>query len=246
MFQDSGTINSYYENREFFCENCETAFEDEIWLIIDVREQQDLLEKIQNGWFPVGECPECGTQDFSAPLLLYLPGDVPPTLLGTQTAEQVYTTDKLEVIMLLEHLQETSEDEAILEHFYEPGNWMDKSDLANKLQDYPEVTLEDQRQESYQNLRKIQEEYPREFLFSAIEAFLGAGSIPAKARVVDTAPELLTADIDEFFVKLVDHARSTDDQWRLTIYQAQWELLKRAREIGFGEAVEEHITRKGE
>lgn len=238
--------NSFKVAREFYCTNCETSYEDAIWLIIDVQERQDLLEKIQDGWLPAGECPDCGAEDFGAPLLLYLQDDVPPTLLANREMEQVYTTDKLEVIMLLERLQETSEDEAIMEHFYEPGNWVDKSDLASKLHEYPEVTLEDKWQESYQNLRKIQEEHPRAFLFSAIETYLGAGSLLEKAKVVGMAPELLTEDIDEFFVRFVDHAKRTEDNWRLTVYQAQWGLLKRAREIGFAEAVEEYLRQNEE
>lgn len=246
MIEEASFLNSLKDSREFYCEDCETMFEDDIWLIIDVQERPDLLEKIQDDWVPVGECPDCGVKNFSAPLFLYLPGDVPPTLLATQKMEQVFLSDKLEVITLMERLQETSQDETIKENFYEPGNWVEKVNLAEKLEDYPEVTLQDQQLKSYQNLRKIQEEHPREFLFSAIEAYLGAGSFPAKAKVVGMAPELLTEDIDEFFEMLIEHAKNKEDDWRLRIYQAQWDFLKRAREIGFVEALEEHITREEE
>jgi hypothetical protein len=121
---------------------------------------------------------------------------------------------------------------------------VNKVNLDSKLEGYPEVSLQDQREESHQKMRELQKEYPREFLFSAIEAYLEAGSLPAKARVVGMAPELLTEDIDELFEMLVEYARSKEDNWRLTIYQAQWDFLKRAREIGYVEAVEEHINQE--
>ena len=238
--------NSFNDAREFYCQACESSFQEEVWLIIDVREREDLLEQIQEGWIPVGECPDCGAYDFSSPLLLYFPGDVPPTMLATGEMDQVYTTDKLDVIKLLERLQETSGDPAIKDHFSEPGNWVSKRDLPSELKDYPEVTLKDKREEFHQGLREIQEEHPRAFLFAAVEAYLKAPSLEKKARIVEAAPELLTGGIDEFFEKLVDHAEKAEDEWRLRIYRAQWDFLKRARAIGFAEAVEEYMVEQEE
>lgn len=239
MIQEDDTANSYRETREFYCQNCEETYENEIWLIIDVQEHPGLLKKIQDDWLPVGECPDCGEKDFSAPLLLYLRGDVPPTLLATQKKEQVFLTDKLEVITLMEHLQETTQDETIKDHFYEPGNWVEKVNLSEKLQDYLEVTLQDQRKEGEQALQKFAEEMPEEYLEMVFTTYFGTSDWNQRARVVEKAPMLLTEQVDSFLQKMIDgfKAQGMEDEAQAVV--SNLEILIRAREIGFLEAVRE-------
>ena len=233
-------MNSFSEMRKFVCPECEKSFQESVWLIVDVDEKPDLLEEIQEGDALSVSCPECKAQISDYPLLLYFPEDVPRLILATEDKGIVSKEDKIEVLNLIERLHESSGDEGIVELLNEPGNWIDKEDLPQRLEGYPEEPLQERRNKSHQKLMKIREEHPKAFLLSAISAFMEASTFSKKKRVASMAPELLTEDIDPLFEDLIKDAKEKDDQSRLEVYQSYWQLLKKGREIGFDEALDEH------
>ena len=186
-------------------------------------------------------CPECGARvDGESPLLMYFPDDVPRVILATEDKNDPSIEERAKVVEILDRLQESSQDEDILSHLDEPGDWVQKSALASRLEGYPEESLQLDEEDTYQNLRNIQEENPELFLVTAIEAYLNADGLENKGKVVSFAPELLTEEIDSLFQRFITAAEKEDDEWRKMIYQAQWDFLKRAREIGYEEAVAEY------
>lgn len=232
--------NSYAERKEYICPDCETLFISKVWLIIDVEEEPALLQRAKEGELLAATCPECGIRvDHGTPLLMYFPQDVPRVILATQSKQDPSLEERAKVIDILERLQGTSGDEDLLSHLDEPGDWVVKSGLASRLEGYPEESLQIEGDEIYENLRNIQKEKPELFLITAIEAYLNASGLEDKGKVVSFAPELLTEDIDPLFERLIEDAEEEDNEWQRIIYRAQWDFLKRAREIGYDAAVEE-------
>ncbi|MDW8064898.1 MAG: CpXC domain-containing protein [Anaerolineae bacterium] len=67
------------------CPRCGQSFQGEIWVIVDVQERPDLMERIREGALHAVTCPHCGqTEDIDAPLLLFFP-DVPLKLGDWET-----------------------------------------------------------------------------------------------------------------------------------------------------------------
>lgn len=232
--------NSYFERKEFTCPDCGTLFLSKVWMIVDVEEEPDLLEKAKAGTLINAACPECGHRvDGEAPVLLYFPEDVPRVILATESKNDPSLEERAKVLEILDRLQESSEDEDILSHLDEPGDWIEKTSLAARLEGYPEESLELEDHDTIENLRNIQKENPEIFLVTAIEAYLNAEGLNNKSKVVSFAPELLTEDIDPLFERFIDEAEREENEWRKIICRAQWDFLKRARQIGYEAAVEE-------
>ncbi len=232
--------NSYAERKEFTCPDCETLFISKVWLIIDVEEEPGLLQRAKQGELLAADCPECGASvDHGTPLLMYFPQDVPRVILATESKQDPSMEERVKVIDILERLQGTSGDEDILSHLDQPGDWVVKSGLASRLEGYPEESLQIEGDDIYKNLRNIQKEKPDLFLVTAIEAYLNADGLENKGKVVSFAPELLTEDIDPLFERFIEDAKREENEWQKIIYQAQWDFLRRARDIGYERAVEE-------
>jgi hypothetical protein len=233
--------NSYFERKEFTCPSCGTLFLSKVWMIVDVEEEPDLLEKAKAGTLINAACPECGHRvDGEAPVLMYFPEDVPRVILATESKNDPSLEERAKVLEILDRLQESSEDEDLLSHLDEPGDWVEKTSLADRLEGYPEESLVMNDQETFENLRNIQKENPEIFLFTAIEAYLNAEGLENKGKVVSFAPELLTEDIDPLFRRFISGAEEEGEEWQKMIYRAQWDFLKHAREIGYQAAVEEY------
>jgi len=232
--------NSHAERIEYTCPDCGTPFIAKVWLIIDVEEEPGLLQRAKQGELLAADCPECGVRvDHGTPLLMYFPQDVPRVILATASKQDPSLEERAKVIDILERLQSTSGDEDLLSHLDEPGDWVVKSGLASRLEGYPEESLEIEGDEVYKNLRNIQKDNPELFLVTAIEAYLNASGLEDKGKVVSFAPELLTEDIDPLFERFIEDAEGEKNEWQRIIYQAQWDFLRRAREIGYERAVEE-------
>lgn len=233
--------NTYSEIKDFVCPECGTPFTSRVWLIIDVEEQPDLLERAKAGELLAAACPGCGARlDTGSPLLIYFPEEVPRVILATGTKAEPTLEERAQVVTILDRLQRSSQDEDLLSHLDEPGDWVRKSALASRLEGYPERPLEVNREGLPENLRNLGEENPELFLLTALEAYLNASGLEEKARVVSYAPELLTEEIDPHFERMVAELEEEGSEWQRMIYQAQWDFLRRAREIGYDRAVEEY------
>ncbi len=77
---------SFAQPVELTCVGCQTAFNDEIWLIVDAAERPDLVERIADETLHLAQCPSCGMEHpLDAPLLFHAAAD---ELLVFASAEQ--------------------------------------------------------------------------------------------------------------------------------------------------------------
>jgi len=73
---------------EITCSKCNTIFQSEVWFVVDILEQPDLVDLIVHGDINLFKCPKCNFQkNIESPLILYRPDSLPKLILsvrGTQ------------------------------------------------------------------------------------------------------------------------------------------------------------------
>jgi hypothetical protein len=83
--------HSFAERKSISCADCEKVFDSDVWVVVDVTERPDLVERISTGTLHIFVCPSCGkAMNVEAPLLVYRPGDPQPLLFSpayTKSAE---------------------------------------------------------------------------------------------------------------------------------------------------------------
>src|SRR5438552_670051 len=98
---------SWSQTNSFTCPQCGAVFEADIWLIIDIGERPDLLERIRNHSLHDFTCPICNrpVARVDVPLLFYHPGIASPLLYSP--AQQTTTKENEELaIGLVDILRE--------------------------------------------------------------------------------------------------------------------------------------------
>ena len=64
--------HSYAEQVNVTCHGCGNTFSTEVWVLVDVAERPDLIERLRADSLHVVDCPHCGHRGaMNAPLLLY-------------------------------------------------------------------------------------------------------------------------------------------------------------------------------
>lgn len=77
------TPHSHAEPAGLACRACGAAVAGQVWLIVDVAERPDLLERLRAGTLHDLVCPQCGrAATVNAPLLILRPGAEPPLLFS--------------------------------------------------------------------------------------------------------------------------------------------------------------------
>ncbi len=80
---DPTTPHSHAEPAGPACRACGAAVAGQVWLIVDVAERPDLLERLRAGTLHDLSCPQCGrAATVNAPLLILRPGAEPPLLFS--------------------------------------------------------------------------------------------------------------------------------------------------------------------
>ena len=76
--------HSYAQQQLINCPYCQHEFEAYIWLIINIKQEPDLVKKIKQNSFNQLNCPSCSgvLQAVDAPLLLYRPDETPHLLFS--------------------------------------------------------------------------------------------------------------------------------------------------------------------
>lgn len=102
---ESSPTHSVASITELTCPECGKPFTAEVWLIVDVAERPDLLDRIRNGVIHNFNCPSCGyIGTLNAPLLIYRPNESIPLLFSpsrSTTPEQ----DQEQISGMMEELR---------------------------------------------------------------------------------------------------------------------------------------------
>ena len=103
--------NSYAETTHQKCPQCGETFGVEIWLIVDIVERADLLERIRQENLHEITCPKCGPLgQVDAPLLVFRPND-DPAMLFSPVQKNTQEKDEQQVRGLIEQLRRSLGDQ---------------------------------------------------------------------------------------------------------------------------------------
>ncbi len=224
--------HSLAQQANLSCPDCGRSFTAEIWLIVDVTERRDLLERIQAGTLHDLPCPRCrhlGQAD--APLLLYRPGQT-PSLLFSPAQQTTAQQDREEVQSLLDMLY------AFLGRAWQ-DDWLENLPIIPRdmlpafLSSDPEAAL------SQMGAETSAAALP---LLAAIQQFIEADGWLESYHFVQAYQELLTEEAMELLTELVYVAQQAGDDNAQRTFAEYLVLLRRCREIGVVEAFGEKLN----
>ena len=243
---------SYAQRADFTCPECGAPFAADVWLIVDVGERPDLLERIHAGTLHDVTCPNGHTRTVDAPLLLYRPGEDPPLLFSparATTAEQDQTQAGVLVGFLRERLGSAWRDEWLQRTAAVP-----REALPTFLAEGPEAAMRQLASEAQAELERLRTEDPETYakleekvkqaseaapLAQTLFAFVSADTWAESRRIVEAHPELLTDDADSLLEQLIESARAQNDANAVRIFEEHRALLRRCRDAGIEQAFAE-------
>lgn len=244
-------MNSFSDQAQLTCPQCQHSFTTEVWLIIDMAERPDLSAKARAESLHQVPCPNCGGMGtVDAPLLVYRPGGQPPVFFSpAQRTNEEQDREQAEMLVGIarERLGEAWQDEWLSDGL--PG--VPRHLVPAALSDDPAAALREMDAQAKAELERMRQENPEEFerfqgeaeqmLASdpAVEAmwqFLDAESWADAKGVVEQHPELLTDQTDQMLVGLAEAARSQKDESARGVFEEHRTVLQRCREVGIAEA----------
>ncbi|HID51538.1 MAG TPA: hypothetical protein EYP41_05820, partial [Anaerolineae bacterium] len=241
------------------CPSCGQPFDALIWLIVDVSEQPELLDRLREGKLHDAPCPHCGHDgQIDAPLLLYRPGVDPPLLFspaqGT-TEEQDQEQAAGLINELRQRLGETWREEWLAEGL----SGVPRHVLPAALSDDPEAALRQMTEQAEQELERLRQEDPEAYrqleeaarqqaesaevnpLLQTLQEFIEADTWMVSYRFVQTHPELLGEEADTLLAGLVQAAQETGEDNAHRIFAEHLALLRRCRETDVTAAFAEKL-----
>ena len=251
--------HSHAETAEVTCPHCGKPFSAEVWLLVDVAERPDLLERIRAGTLHHLTCPHCGEAvgSFDAPLLVYRPGGEPPLLFSPAqrtSAEEDEEQARGLVARLREALGEAWQEAWLAQGL--PG--VPRPFLPAALSEDPEAALRQMAEEAQRAMERLREEDPEAYrrleeearrmaedlpLLQALQEFIAAPTWAASQAVVEAHPELLGDASDALLERLLAGAQAQGDERAVQVLGEHRDLLRRCREVGVAEAFRERVGR---
>lgn len=148
--------HSYADTNELNCPQCEEVFKVDVWLIVDIIERQDLLQRIRDKSLHTLTCPKCAAQlAVDAPLLIYRSGKEPAFIFcpGPSTTPKRFDEDLSGLVGSLRgSLRNVSQDREAEGVFSMPFDL-----LPTNIPDAPETELSEIVRNGIQEVANIRE-----------------------------------------------------------------------------------------
>ncbi|HKZ86423.1 MAG TPA: CHAT domain-containing protein [Anaerolineae bacterium] len=217
--------HSLSHTAELTCPHCNHAIKANVWLIVDVAERPDLLEKLREDTLHDIPCPHCGNEgQVDASVLVYRPGQRPVLIFSPaqqttqdQAAEQAGSLLKYLSAQLATHWQDAWIDEMPV---------APRSVLPALLSDDPKAAV-----------RQMAQEVNR--IAPTLWQFIEAGSWADRQRILERHPELLNDEADELLGLLLNVARDKGEVNDMRVFEVHRTLLRRCRQVGVKQAFAE-------
>ena len=103
--------HSYRSDPLLVCEGCGESYRADIWLVVDVDERPDLVERICEGMIQTGVCPTCGERQVVDMGLLVFRPHAEPVFLFSPAEATTPEEDQDQARGLLNLLYQTMKDE---------------------------------------------------------------------------------------------------------------------------------------
>ena len=231
--------NSYAKESEYTCFSCEEKTTVQTWLIIDVTENPDLLERVKDETIQDLICPNCGESiSPDLPLLLYFPGDDPPFLFASRPHTGPGYPEVV-VLGMFEQLVESSGDQELKDQYRDHRAWILKEDLPDRLKDFPQTPLRDFDLSAYPELKQLEMTMPDEYLEMVMTSYFGTPDWNQRVMMVERAPMLMTPAVEPYLERMIAGFAEQGMEAEEQAGQDNLDILIRARDIGYVYAVNE-------
>lgn len=225
---------SYSQMEEVCCNQCGRRFDEEIWLIVDTKERQDLVEKIKEGVLHVTYCPHCGKElSMDIPLLIYNHRKRLRIIFSPQNNTSEIENQEI-LDSLLELLSENLE-----------GKF--KSEWIEEVETLPKIILphllpdKKNKAAGTSNEVKGNKNLLTETEARLFEMFLGAETLEEKFYILDTHPEFISDRTIKTFEQFIEFSLKEEDHNSVEILKKDLELFRRCKSVGIGQAFDEAI-----
>ena len=238
--------NSYSAEIDYSCESCGKETTVQTWLIIDAAEKPDLIEQVKNETLHKLDCPGCGEPiPLDPPLLLYFLGDEPRFLYASRQQDGTgFPEDMIQEIF--DELVESSGDQELKDQYHHHQAWVLKEDLPDRLKDYPNKPLREFDWTAYPALKQCEMLMVDDYLQMVMTDYFGTPDWNRRRMVVERAPLLLTPAIEPWLESQEEAFLEMGNDQNLQIIRDHLEILTRAREVGYYEAVLEFQQKQEE
>jgi CHAT domain-containing protein/tetratricopeptide (TPR) repeat protein len=235
---------TYAQQLDLTCPECSSRCTAEAYLIVDITERPDLLERIRSRTLHDISCPNCdyiGQVDM--PLLIFRPDDEPHILFSPaqETSQEENQQQARELIeQLMGSLGSTWQD-----------NWLkdglqgvQRQVLPAALSDDPQAAMHELAEKQARELERLKIEDPEQYLQVMLNAWLDAQDLAQKRQILEEAPELLSEQAEELLTDLLEKAQGNKDKNAEQFYQEHLDLLAACRSDGVA-VVFEQLTSRG-
>jgi len=219
---------SFSQPLEVSCPECDYFFLYKAWLIVDIIERPDLASRIREGVIHMVSCPHCGCEsDADVPLLVH--DSKRRRVLFALPSRTTREQDRQIADELLSRLSKAF----VLRPRYLRQPIAVPRELLPQLLDAddPRAILEKIADE------RAMAQLPS--LLKTLQEFLSSDIGFESRRFLKKHPELLSAEVDSFLVKLTDDAQRQGHEEARRIFEKHRVLLRRCREVGIAEAFDE-------
>ena len=229
--------NSHTQTISLTCPQCGQTFTADVYMVVDVAERPDLLEKIRNGILHDVHCTHCAYHNLvDAPLLIYRP-DQDPTLLFSPTPDTNRDDQQQQLGYLIQRLKESLA-------FAWRDDWLKNGIQIMERQILPDflggviVTAQELIEGKTGHLESFKNENPERYLQGVLHIWLGIQDLNQKRRMLENNPELLNTQTDVLLNKFLLKARESNDVQAKKIIQGHLNLLALIRSSGMAVAFE--------
>ena len=224
--------HSFAQKQTLSCSRCSQEYTAEIWLIVDIQDCPDLVERIKSNSLHWLRCPKCGEETgLDAPLLLFFQLEEPHLVFSPQESTNREEDQKILgwlLGQLSQGLGSAWQDE-----------WLDNMVLLPK--EALSILLRESLAAAWAFIQERKgsqtpEEKALQQLFGMVEAFIRAKSWAESQQIVEDHPELLTDTAFKLLASLVQTMSEKGDQDAEDLITHHLKLLHRCREVGIDTA----------
>jgi hypothetical protein len=207
------------------CVFCDESYEFDLWVIIDVQERPDLLERMMKEDLHEARCPRCGhPQRLNADLLIYRPQQQPVLLFSPcdQGSMEERRTRLFGLLnMLKKQLGETWQEDWLCDGVIGVA----RSHLATSIQKESDYF----QKQPFTDVKSVQ----------LLDKLLQAPQWEGTREIISCHPELISDKFESFLEEMIDKFQQLNNPEHKKILDEYLRLLRRCRQIGIDNAVAE-------
>jgi CHAT domain-containing protein len=233
-------MHSFAQELELNCPKCKQHFSVELWLVVNIAERQDLVERIRAGQLHAFRCPTCEFMGkVNLPLLIFRPNLIPHVLFSPAQAIS-QEEKKKQADALIGELQDVAGAAW-------QDSWLENGQLPIVERDVLPIVVGENMSPDQQELveqktwgfEKLRTENPERYLDVMLSVWLDADSAAEKRKILESTPELLSPQVETRLITLLANGPENESDQARQFLQVHQDLLTACRVDGTAAAFEQ-------